>query len=344
MSAIEQPSRSAAPDPMSVVPQHAGSPSAGSSDGHWYGGPWTEIKLDAVMYFVGCYTKALTPAGFDLWYVDAFAGSGDRKSTRRAGGILEGVPLQLVTETLDGSARRALAIEPPFRHFIFNEKDATRNRALQRLATENPLRDIQIRDGEANQVLKEVFESRLWAPKAAGKARGLVFLDPYALQVEWQTLLMLARTQAVDVWYLFPLRDVTRQLAHRRSGIGPKEARLDRVLGPKWRELYSLPEPASTWRQTSLFGESSEVEEERNSSQKQIEDWFQGQLNDIFAHVSDPLPLLTGGSRQAFSLFLCVANPSSNAIRLAKHFHSYVIKHFAPGASHRMSGLGVPSR
>jgi hypothetical protein len=25
---------------------------------HRFGGPWTEIKLDAVMYFIGCYTRA----------------------------------------------------------------------------------------------------------------------------------------------------------------------------------------------------------------------------------------------------------------------------------------------
>ena len=170
---------------------------------------------------------------------------------------------------------------------------------------------------------------------------GIVFLDPYALQVEWQTLVMLANTQAVDVWYLFPLRDVTRQLARYRSGIGPKEFRLDKVLSPRWRDLYSLPEPFDAPRQTSLFGgdEDRVAEEERNASQKQIEAWFKQQLETIFPFVSDPLPLLTGSTRQAFSLFLGVANPSEPAVRLAKHFHRYVMKSFAPGASRRTSSL-----
>jgi len=34
---------------------------------HPFGGPWTEIKLDAVQYYLECYAKALTPKKFDLW-------------------------------------------------------------------------------------------------------------------------------------------------------------------------------------------------------------------------------------------------------------------------------------
>jgi len=49
---------------------------------HTFGGPWTEIKLDAVEYYLKCYTKALKYAHFDLTYIDAFAGTGDRVADR----------------------------------------------------------------------------------------------------------------------------------------------------------------------------------------------------------------------------------------------------------------------
>jgi hypothetical protein len=74
---------------------------------HSYGGPWTEIKLDAVTYFNQCYTKALTPVGFDLWYIDAFAGSGERQITLQPGGSFFGQPLQAVTETRAGVRRQS---------------------------------------------------------------------------------------------------------------------------------------------------------------------------------------------------------------------------------------------
>jgi three-Cys-motif partner protein len=159
-------------------------PSPSPNGTHWNGGgPWTEIKLDAVAYYLECYAKALTPVGFDLWYADAFAGSGARQATRVSGGFFEGGPLQVVTETLAGSARRALAINPPFHHFVFNEKKPERNRALQRLKAENPTRDIRVFDGDANEVMSDIFGAPPWNSPRRKSARGIVFLDPFALQV-----------------------------------------------------------------------------------------------------------------------------------------------------------------
>jgi len=306
---------------------------------HRFGGPWTEIKLDAVEYYLECYTRALKSVGFDLWYVDAFAGTGDREEERETGGILEGTPIETVVETMAGSARRALAIAPPFDHFHFNEQKPDRYEVLCGLKNEFPDRHIVVTAEDANQLLSTTFSRRPWLSGANSKTRGVVFLDPYALQVEWKTLELLAGTKAVDVWYLFPLRDITRQLAHQRSGIGPKERRMDIVLSEKWRELYSLPPPEKVLRQTELFGPSADHEdEERNASQRQIEQWFKELLATKFPYVSDPLPLLTGRTRQAFSLFLCVANPSPKATELARHFHSHVMKSFAAAASRRRSG------
>ncbi len=67
---------------------------------HSFGGPWTEIKLDAVEYYLECYTKALKHARFDLSYIDAFAGTGDREAERVVGGLFDGKPIETITETL----------------------------------------------------------------------------------------------------------------------------------------------------------------------------------------------------------------------------------------------------
>jgi hypothetical protein len=52
------------------------------------------------------YTKALTQKQFDLWYVDVFAGTGDRTNEKLTGGLLEREPVAWVTETLPASALR----------------------------------------------------------------------------------------------------------------------------------------------------------------------------------------------------------------------------------------------
>jgi three-Cys-motif partner protein len=279
---------------------------------HDFGGPWTELKLDAVVYYLECYTKALKRAGFDLTYIDAFAGTGSRDVEREVGGILEGVPLTMVKETLDGSARRALAVQPPFDHLIFIEKRAARCAALSELANQQPSRDIEVVPGEANQVLRDLVKQQPRVRKDKCNSRGVVFLDPYALEVEWKTLQALASTLVFDVWYLFPIRDTIRQLAHNFQGIGLKQPMLDRLLGPEWRVV----------------------------STQQFEQWLKRRLLNEFEFVSDPLPILKTPTRQLFSLFLGVSNPSRPAIELAEKFVRHVNKKFGSAASRRKSGRG----
>jgi three-Cys-motif partner protein len=307
---------------------------------HQFGGAWTELKLDAVCYYLECYTKALSQKNFDLWYVDAFAGTGDRTEEQLAGGLLEQQPVEWITKTLPGSAKRAMNIRPAFKHFIFNESDNKHNMALLTLKNDNPSLDIEIINGDANAAVREIFSRQVWRNGASGGARAAVFLDPYALQVDWATLELLAKTECVDVWYLFPLHDVTRQLAKKLSGVGPKDKKLDQVLGTAWRDLYKLPPPACDTFQKSMFHEmipDYAEEEKRNATKAQIESWFQQRLGTLFSYVSEPLPLFTNVKQQKFSLFLAVANRSKPATDLAKKFHRYVMKKYGPQASHRTS-------
>lgn len=308
---------------------------------HWYGGPWTEIKLDAVEYYLQCYTKALKAFGFDLTYIDAFAGTGSRDTISTKGGLFEGCPIQDVKETLAGSARRALAVQPPFDRFIFIEMDQNRCSVLLDLQEEFPRANIHVEQGDANEILRTLVKQRSWYSRGDAMSRGVVFLDPYALHVDWLTLRYLASSQRLDVWYLFPIRDTIRQLARNFSGIGPKEPMLDRVLGPEWRQLYAL---APDHQPHDLFDVRPAPELERIVSVAQFEQWLKGRLRQEFKFVSEPLPILTAPNRQAFSLFLAVSNPSPKATELAEHFVRHVKRNFAPEASHRKSYRAASDR
>lgn len=43
-----------------------------------FGSGWTELKLETVLDYLRAYVVALKNKPFDLWYIDAFAGSGYR--------------------------------------------------------------------------------------------------------------------------------------------------------------------------------------------------------------------------------------------------------------------------
>jgi three-Cys-motif partner protein len=162
-----------------------------SESDHQFGGFWTELKLEAVEEYLKLYTKALAPQGFELWYVDGFAGTGERTEERIEGGLL-GQPIELRIEVFAGSAKRALGVRPPFDHFVFIEKLRERCEALEQLKPQHPDTDIRIIRGDANAELRAMVARRPWSTKDRGSARGVVFLDPYAMHVEWSTLLALA--------------------------------------------------------------------------------------------------------------------------------------------------------
>lgn len=104
---------------------------------HRFGGAWTELKLEAVRYYLEFYAGALKGQPFDLWYIDAFAGTGDRAEQREAGGIFEQTHVRIEDVVLDGSAKRAMAVQPPFKHLLFMEDDPARFQALCGLKDED---------------------------------------------------------------------------------------------------------------------------------------------------------------------------------------------------------------
>src|SRR6185312_10676253 len=221
---------------------------------HPFGGAWTELKLRAISDYLSFYTKALqhrpsadTP--FQKWYIDAFAGTGERTEERTVGGLLDGEPTRRERFNLEGSARRALKVEPPFQHYVFIEANQRRFRALEKLRQEFPNRDIRSLCGDANVELERLFGSSPWikgSPQSSLQ-RAVVFLDPYGMNVRWQTLTLLAAMKRVDVWYLFPLHAALRQLAHKYGSVDEtKRAALTEVFGTAdWEdEFYREAEEA----------------------------------------------------------------------------------------------------
>lgn len=152
---------------------------------HRFGGRWTELKLDAVEYYLRFYTQALkdkpTPSNrFILWYIDAFAGTGDRVVDQAVGGLLDGIPVGTETVRKAGSAARALAIDPPFENFVFIERDPAHCAALERLKAQNPQREISCVEGDANKVIPAMFSQPPWGGNRSWQKRphrAVVFLS-----------------------------------------------------------------------------------------------------------------------------------------------------------------------
>ena len=203
-----------------------------------FGGKWTMQKLAILTGYLSAYTTALKNKGFQLMYIDAFAGTGWIEPRFRSH---FGEPER---EFLKGSARRALDVKDrPFDRCIFIERDHTRCEALERLQQDFRGRSIDIREADANDFLqRHDFPKFGW--------RGVLFLDPFATQVEWRTIERIAELRMFDTWILFPVSAISRLLPRARDpeSVSPAwKARLTRIYGDEsWRGLYEA--------QGTLFG------------------------------------------------------------------------------------------
>ena len=292
------------------------------------------IKLDIVEKYLKRYSAALHTWCSDVWYIDAFAGTGKRtvRVKPRSGDLFE-EPSPEYVEQRRGSAKIAIDIEPPFNHLLFMDVKPKHVAALNALKAENPARDITVLKGDANALIRGMIEQKDWR-----KARAVMFLDPYGMEVEWATLGLIAQTKAIDVWYLFPLAGLFRQAARRMVNIDASKYRaITRMLGSEaWvDELYSNQHVIVDL----LTGMEPPETRQRNADVAGLERYVKARLKTIFPEVLDPYALPPIERPQRFSLFCAISNSSERAIKLARSFGDSINRSLTPTpASRHKSG------
>jgi three-Cys-motif partner protein len=282
-----------------------------------FGGSWTEDKLDRVRQYLVQYARIMRKKRYRFAYIDAFAGTGYRVSEEPDEEAVSLFPELFESETrefLDGSARIALQSEPRFNEYIFIESRKGRCEELASLRKDfaDKAEDIIVVPNEANTYLRKLCAERDWSNN-----RALLFLDPYGMQVEWETLVAVAATQAIDLWLLFPLGVAVSRLLVRDGDIPDSwAARLDKIFGTHdWFEAFYVTET-----QPGLFRE--EPHTRRVADVERIGEYFVGRLGEIFAGVArNPLALRNSKKSPLFLLCFATANPYAvePALRIAEH-------------------------
>lgn len=278
-----------------------------------FGGRWTTQKLNALEEYLRMYTTALNEK-FELVYIDAFAG--------RGGQPIDDVPL--LDNTLDsetpsfakGSVRRALDLPTPFGKYYLIDSDQGACLALSEIAKSKPglSQRVEIINADANAALVDLVRSIDWHGQRGRQNRAVAFLGPYACQLRFETIEMLATTRAIDVWILFPTMAINRMLV--KSGFVPDDwrPRLRSVFGvDDWNDAFYRPS-----RQSEMFGDAGQ--NEKQITPERLEDYYGKRLGEVFAGgvLSSPLRLSNSSGGHLFALFFACANPSPKANALAK--------------------------
>ena len=274
-----------------------------------FGGDWTAQKLEILRRYLDAYTTALKDQPFQLIYVDAFAGYGSYQS-RAAYRPEDYGDFQ---ELHDGSPRIALGVRDKlFDQLVFIEKEPAACQALESLKVEFPSRNIEIRKDDANTALPN------FCAALSSFDRAVVFLDPFATQVSWDTVAALAQTEKIDCWILFPLMAITRMMPRRNEPSEPLARQLDRIFGGReyWENFYHV----APRQPLPLF--ANEPAQERPSGSEQIATRYRERLESVFAQVAPTRrTFINSKNVPIFELFFAAGNPigAPIAVRIADH-------------------------
>ncbi len=287
-----------------------------------FGNTWTQDKLERVRKYLVAYTTIMKKRSHKFAYIDAFAGTGyhelkpkKKKMSDDDVSLFGEIDAPDVKRFLKGSARIALEVEPRFDKYVFIEIDAKKTAELEKLKGEFPDKAdaIRIETSEANECLQKMC-------KLSWKGhRAVLFIDPFGTQLSWKTLELVANTQAIDTWILFPVMAVNRLIKKDLKIPATWKARLNDMFGDKsWFNVFCPPKDGG------FFGVDPE-DRAKSVNMKAIGNYFNQRLNSIFAGVADnPLTLKTKNGAPLFVLCFAAANP--NAVKPALKIAQDILK------------------
>ena len=268
-----------------------------------FGGTWTIIKLDILSQYLRAYTTALKGQPFAKIYIDAFAGSGS-------------IYIGDDDTPTKGSAVLALEAGNPFDRYMFierNRKNADQLKAMIHTEYSSLVDRTVVYEADCNTQLLDICQHTNWVQN-----RALLFLDPYAMSVQWDTLEAVAKTKAIDVWYLFPFSAATRLMKNDGNIDQTWSDKLDTVFGEHgWYDEFYREHP-----QKSLFDDEPRYYKDIN--QDALSDYIISRLNTLFPAVA-PNPRVLFNTKTAPLFLFCFAVSSDNlkaqklAMRIANH-------------------------
>ncbi len=288
-----------------------------------FGGQWTQTKLDVFIQYVRAYLTILNTHkgkyGWKTIYFDGFAGYGSKEKTSP-----EEEGLFTLFETTDehslykGSASRILEMQAPYLfdwyYFIdTNPEHLAALEVIRRQIKHIPQERIVIRQADANQQIKELAKLL----KKDSKYAALAFLDPFGMQVEWESIAAFKnerRKLKIDLWILIPSGvAINRLLDHKQKFRSKYKDTLERFFGLSideiTREFYKVHE------QPTLFGETQENARKISNAVEHIARLYRRQLQTVFDHVTKPYVLKNSRNNPIFHLIF--ASNNKTALKIA---------------------------
>lgn len=253
-------------------------------------GPWSEIKLEIIEHYARAYSKILAnQPGFHHMYIDAFSGAGLHLSK---GG----------DRIVEGSPKRALEVQPPFKEYHFIDIEFLKVEYLARIAKTRE--NVHLYPGDCNEILLEdVFPTVEYGKRM----RALCLIDPYGLHLDWKVLADAAKRKTIEIFLNFPLMDMNRNiLLQDLTKVDPAQAeRLTRFWGDEsWRS-------AAYGKQRDLFGY------EHKNEPEELVFAFRERLKTVAGFNFVPKPIAMRNTSRSTLYYLFFASHNKTGAKIA---------------------------
>ncbi len=186
-------------------------------------GAWAETKYQLVHMYNQLFATGMKKLWHKRIYIDLFAGAGKAKIRKTNKFVL-------------ASPMLALNIPDKYDRYIFCDENKKSLDALhKRIEREHPDIDVHFVLGDCNKKVDEILK-RVPRYSKSNKVLSFCFVDPYNLEIEFETIRKLS-TFFMDFLILLAFSmDANRNEA---AYVKPENNRIDNFLGlPEWRVIW----------------------------------------------------------------------------------------------------------
>ena len=277
-----------------------------------WGGPWTEKKLRAFSKYVKSYLTIMKQNAFwETIYFDGFAGSGTKEKDVKTELYKQLKITEEEEKTYKGAAERVLTLDDSlaFNYYYFIDKKDSSLQKLEKTLNEKidlSKKTISYKSGDANQWILELAKALKTKKYAA-----LIFLDPFGMQIDWNSIETLKGTRS-DVWILVPTGVIVNRLLDRAGELKYID-KLESFFGMKEEEIKAIFYKQEI--KTTLFGDEESTSKIAKPIEK-IAKIYAERMKTIWKHVTEePLRLDNRNGVPIFHFVFASNNP--NALKIA---------------------------
>lgn len=261
-------------------------------------GPWTEVKVQIVREYALLFQKVIqTQPLFKSVYMDGFAGTGLLVSEIRR-------------DIIDGTASEIMNVQPPFHEYHFIEFDPEKVQVLRRSLGVMDDSDelVRVHRGDCNTIL---LEKLLPTMKWESFRKGLLFLDPYGLEVDWRVVEAAGRSRCVDLLVNFPIMGMNRSVLRDPSKEAPTQEqveRMNRFWGDETWRAAAFEQPRDLW------GDPMPLRKKQGN--EPIVQAYIKRLHEVagFEYVSKPLAMRNSNNAPVY--YLIGASAATQGVKL----------------------------